>query len=200
MIYLDNSIDDHGWSYDSLFKGCMKRWCIVPFFRCDSISKVVAFVRLSWTRRILNWPNKNFMQMWAVVSGSRCAAESCLVLSVISSARTARDKSQISPNMSSSHIFTLLLLTSLVAAHPPSSAASTSSLPSQPQPPPQPLTSLMAAHPPSSTTSHSLTCLPSSSSIEVPSDGELLNVQCNVTVPKTQVWFSVLFFSLSNQT
>ena len=35
---------------------------------------------------------------------------------------------------------------------------------------------------------HKLTCLPSSPSLEVPSDGEL-KVQCNVTVPEDQVRF-----------
>ena len=52
------------------------------------------------------------------------------------------------------------------------------------------LTFLLTRLPPTAT--HSLSCLPSSSSIEVPSDGEL-KVHCNVTVPKTQVCFWLLF-------
>ena len=50
------------------------------------------------------------------------------------------------------------------------------------------LTSLATHLPLVTLATHSLTCLPSSSSIEVPSDGEL-EVQCNVTVPNTQVCF-----------
>merc|ERR1719305_446045 len=69
--------------------------------------------------------------------------------------------------MSSPHISTLpLILTSLLTHLP--------------------LVTLLTRLPPTAT--HSLTCLPSSSSIEVPSDGEL-EVQCNVTVPNTQEAF-----------
>ena len=74
------------------------------------------------------------------------------------------DKSQICPTMSSPHISTLPLI----------------------------LTSLATYLPLVTLATHNLTCLPSSSSIEVPSDGEL-EVQCNVTVPNTQVCFWVPF-------
>ena len=79
------------------------------------------------------------------------------------------DKSQICPTMSSPHISTLPLILTSLATHLPLVTLAT----------------------------HSLTCLPSSSSIEVPSDGEL-EVQCNVTVPNTQVCFWVLFSLLNS--
>ena len=56
------------------------------------------------------------------------------------------------------------------------------------------LTSMVVTLPPTvSLASRSLTCLPSSSSLEVPSEGEL-KVQCNVAVPEEQVRFSSMFF------
>ena len=56
------------------------------------------------------------------------------------------------------------------------------------------LTSMVVTLPSTvSLASRSLTCLPSSSSLEVPSEGEL-KVQCNVAVPEEQVRFSSMFF------
>ena len=72
---------------------------------------------------------------------------------------------QICPNMSPAQISTLpLFLTSLVVTLPCRASLDT----------------------------HSLACLPSSSSLEVPSEGEL-KVQCNVTVAEDQVCFWFVF-------
>ena len=97
-----------------------------------------------------------------VVPRSRWPAESCLI--------SVRGDKKLLPARSvptmSPHIFTLipLILTSMVVTLP-----STVSM-----------------------ASRSLTCLPSSSSLEVPSEGEL-KVQCNVTVPEEQVRISFFF-------